>query len=52
MKLKEETKNNLALLGILVMIVIGSLLISVRNQQINQEMQKKTEMSVTQISQK
>lgn len=52
MKLKEETKNNLDLLGILVMIVIGSLLISVRNQQINQEMQKKTEMSVTQISQK
>lgn len=51
LKLKEESKNNIFLFGIFLMVVIGGLLIAVRNQSF-EEIQKKTEMSVTQISQK
>lgn len=51
LKLKESAKENLAYLGIIVMIVVGGFMIAFRNQSV-EEIQKKTEMSSTQVSQK
>jgi len=54
MKLKESVKENLACLGIILMVFIGGLMIANRNQSL-EEIQKKTDLQVLEnvkISQK
>ena len=47
-KIKESVKDTLACIGIILLVVVGLTMISLRSQQLDKKM---TDMSVTQISQ-